>query len=145
ISFAELWSLQTGQFTQLFYSQTSNSVTFRVPPGTYNLAAYLATADAANSFALEMAVVSDPQVEVTADRTITLDARTANQVVLTPPNPPAPTTFTLSYHRDMNELNFHSSFPLSPPIARGYASPTATVSKGNFEFYSRWDLVAPPL
>jgi subtilisin family serine protease len=145
ISWAELWSLQTGQFTSKFYSKDSSVVTFRVPPGTYNLAGYLATADAANTFAVEVASVTDPQLEVTADRTITLDARTANQVVLNTQKPVAPTTFTLSYHRDLEELNFHSSFTLSPPISRGYASPTAAVTKGNFEFYSKWDLVAPPL
>jgi subtilisin family serine protease len=146
ISWAELWSLRDGQFLQKFYSMDSNKVTFRVRPGTYNLAGYLATADAANTFALEVATVADPQLVVTGDRAITLDARTAKQVLLDTAKPVAPTTFTLSYHRDDGaELNFHSSFTLSPPIARGYASPTATVTKGNFEFYSKWDLVAPPL
>jgi subtilisin family serine protease len=145
ISWAELWSLQTGQFTSKFFSKDSNVVTFRVPPGTYNLAGYLATADAANTFAVEVATVTDPQLEVRANRDITLDARTANQVVLNTQRPTAPTTFTLSYHRDLEELNFHSSFTLSPPISRGYASPTATATLGNFEFYSKWDLVAPPL
>lgn len=145
ISWAELWSLPTGQFTQKFYSQTSNTVVFRVGPGTYNLVGYLATADAANAFALEVATVAEPQVEVTGDRTITLDARKANPIQLATAKPIAPTTFTLSYHRDLGELNFHSSFTLSPPIRRGYANPTATVTKGGFEFYSKWDLVAPPL
>jgi hypothetical protein len=145
ISWAELWSLQTGQFTQKFYSQASNTVVFRVPPGTYNLVGYLATADAANAFALEVAAVAEPQLEVTGDRTITLDARKANQINLSTAKPVAPTTFTLSYHRDMGELNFHSSFTLSPPISKGFAAPTATVTKGGFEFYSKWDMVAPPL
>lgn len=145
ISWAELWSLQTGEFTQKFYSQTSNTVTFRVRPGTYNLVGYIATADAANAFALEVAEVAEPQLEMTADRAITLDARRANQIQLNSAKPIAPTTFTLSYHRDMGALNFHSSFTLSPPISRGYATPTATVTKGGFEFYSKWDLVAPPL
>lgn len=145
ISWAELWSLQTGAFTQKFFAKDRSTVTFRVAPGTYNLAAYLATADAANSFALEVATVAEPQLEVTGDRTLTLDARTANQVVLNTQKPTAPTTFTLSYHRDLGELNFHSSFTLSPPISRGYAAPSAAVSTGTFEFYSKWDLVAPPL
>ncbi|HEV2782758.1 MAG TPA: S8 family serine peptidase [Actinophytocola sp.] len=145
ISWAELWSLQTGQFTQRFYSQDSNTVTFRVRPGTYSLVGYLATADAANTFALEVATVAEPQLEITADRALTLDARTANPITLDTPKPAAPTTFTLSYHRDSEDRNFHSSFTLSPPISRGYASPTATVTEGGFEFYSKWDLVAPRL
>jgi subtilisin family serine protease len=145
ISWAELWSLQTGQFTQKFYSADSNTVTFRVAPGTYNLVGYLATADAANTFATEVATVAEPQLEMTGDRTVTLDARTANQLVLDTPKPSSPVTFTMSYHRDLGELNFHSSFTLSPPIGRAYASPTATVTKGGFEFYSKWDLIAPPL
>lgn len=145
ISWAELWSLDTGTFDAKYYSATSSTVTFRVPPGTYNLAGYLATADAANSYALEVATVADPQVEITGDRSITLDARTATQLVVNTTRPVAPSTFTLSYHRDMANRNFHSSFTLSPPINRGYASPTAAVTKGNFEFYSKWELIAPRL
>jgi subtilisin family serine protease len=145
ISWAELWSLRTGEFIQKFYSADSNTVTFRVRPGTYNLAGYLATADAANTFALEVATVTDPQLEVGADRTIVLDARTASQILVNTQKPTAPSTITLSYHRDLGELNFHSSFTLSPPISRAYASPTATVTKGNFEFYSKWELIAPKL
>jgi subtilisin family serine protease len=145
ISWAELWNLETGQFTPKYYSQESNSVTFRIRPGTYSLVGYIATADAANVYALEVATVAEPQLEVTGDRRITLDARTANQIVLDTPKAASPATFTLSYHRDSENRNFHSSFTLSPPIARGYASPTATVTKGGFEFYSKWDMVAPPL
>ena len=145
ISWAELWSLAGGSFEAKYYSQTSSTVSFRVRPGTYNLAGYLATADAVNVYALEVAMVSRPQLEITGDTAITLDARTAKPIVLNTQKPTAPTTFTLSYHRDLGERNFHSSFTLSPPISKGYASPTGTVTKGYFEFYSRWDLVAPPL
>ncbi len=145
ISWAELWSLADGAFTQKYFSAASNTVTFRVPPGTYNLAGYLATADAANLYATEVATVTDPQLELTGDRSITLDARTASPINLSTQNRTAPTTFTLSYHRDSGPYNFHSSFTLSPPISRGYASPTAMVTKGGFEFYSKWDLRAPQL
>ncbi|MFE9653584.1 S8 family serine peptidase [Micromonospora sp. NPDC006431] len=145
ISWAELWSLETGGFTQKYFSQDTSTVTLRVRPGTYNLAGYLATADAANLYATEVATIAEPQLEITGDRSITLDARSTKQIVVNTEEPTAPSTFTLSYHRDMGERNFHSSFTLSPPISRGYASPTTTVNKGNFEFYSRWDLVAPRL
>ncbi|HEU5475926.1 MAG TPA: S8 family serine peptidase [Actinophytocola sp.] len=145
ISFVELWELATGSFSQKFYSVDSSTVTFRVRPGTYNLVGYLATADTGNTFALEVATVADPQLEITGDRSVTLDARAANEVLPQTPLATAPATFTVSYHRDLGDRNFHSSFTLSPPIRRGYASPTATVTKGNFEFYSKWDLVAPPL
>lgn len=145
ISWAELWSLATGSFEAKYYSQTSSTVTFRVRPGTYNLAGYLATADAANVYALEVAMVARPQLEITGDTSITLDASTASRIEVNTKKPTAPATFTLSYHRDLDEKNFHSSFTLSPPINRGYATPTETVTKGYFEFYTRWDLVAPPL
>lgn len=145
ISWAELWSLQTGSFTTKYFSAASNVVTFRVRPGTYNLAGYIATADAGNTYALEAATVADPQLEVTGDASIVLDARTANPINVGTQKPAAPSTFVLSYHRDMGEFNFHSSFTLSPPINRGYASPTATVTKGGFEFYSKWELIAPRL
>ena len=145
ISWAELWSLDTGAFTAKYFSATNSTVTFRVRPGTYNLAGYIGTADAANTYALEAATVAKPELEITGDTSITLDARAAKQLIVDTQKPTAPASFTLSYHRDMGELNFHSSFTLGAPISRGYASPTATVTKGHFEFYSKWDLVAPRL
>lgn len=145
ISWAELWSLDTGAFTAKYYSATNSTVTFRVRPGTYNLAGYLGTADAGNTYALEVATVVEPELEITGDTNITLDGRTAKQIVVDTQKPTAPSSFTLSYHRDMGERNFHSSFSLGPPISRGYATPTAAVTKGNFEFYSKWDLIAPRL
>ncbi|OLF05327.1 hypothetical protein BLA60_36465 [Actinophytocola xinjiangensis] len=145
VSFTELWSLATGRFESKGFSKDSNEVTFRVPPGTYNLAGYLGTADAANTYALEVTAVTRPELQVDRDMSITLDARSASPITLTTDRPTAPTTFTLSYHRDFEDKNFHSSFTLSPPISRGYATATDTVTQGNFEFYSRWDLIAPPL
>lgn len=145
ISFAELWSLSAGTFETKYFSQDSNEVTFRVPPGTYNLAGYLGTADAANAYALEVTMVAEPQLEVDRDLAITLDARSAAPIELKTAEPTAPNVFTLSYHRGFEDKNFHSSFTLSPPISRGYATATEAVTKGDFEFYSRWDLIAPPL
>ena len=143
ISWAELWSLDTGAFTSKYYSAASNTVTFRVPPGTYNLAGYLGTADAPNVYALEVSMVNQPQLEVTADTEVVLDARTANEVTFDTPRPTAPSWFAISYHRGFGGRTFHSSLTAGWPIDRAFATPTQPVTEGDFEFYSKWRMIAP--
>jgi subtilisin family serine protease len=145
ISWAEMWGLDTGSFSSKYYSQSSNTVTFRVPPGTYSLVGYLHTADDANLYALESTMVAKPQIEVTGDATYVLDARTANEVKFNTAKPVAPSWFVISYHRGFGERNFHSSLTASWPIDRAFATPTEPVTKGDFEFYTKWKMIAPPV
>ncbi|HET8640915.1 MAG TPA: S8 family serine peptidase, partial [Pseudonocardiaceae bacterium] len=149
ISWAELWSLETGAFTSKYYSRESNTVTFRVPPGTYNLAGYLGTADAPNVYATEVSMVNQPQLEVTGDASIVLDASGANEVTFETQRPAAPSWFVISYHRGAgegpNERTFHSSLTAGWPIDRAFATPTQPVTEGDFEFYTKWRMIAPPI
>ncbi len=144
ISQAELWGPAIGGFQTQYYRGGVTPV-FRVPPGTYSLMGYIFTMDEPNSYALEATVVGKPQLVVDADTTVNLDARGAEEIVAETAKPRAPSTVQLGYYRALDELSFSSSFTLSSPIDRMFAVPSTAVDQGEFEFYSRWTLTAPPI
>src|SRR5690606_9277171 len=80
---------------------TDGKATLRVPPGTYSVTGAIYTYDAAHVFTQEQVLVGDPQVEVTADTTVVLDARHAVPVTVeTPAHDSAPLGVTsLSVYR----------------------------------------------
>jgi len=117
-----------------------------VAPGTYSLMGYIFTMDAPNLYALAVTVVGQPQLQVTHDMTVTLDARPAQQVVINTPKPSAPYDIQVGYFRSLAPgSSFSSSFSVSTPIDEVYAVPSAPVTEGQFEFYSKWTLIAPPI
>lgn len=144
-SFTQLWNLDTADYLEHNFSPAGSTATFRVPPGKYSLAGYLATLDAANSYATGMAFLTEPELEVKADRAVTLDARKANQLVVNTRKPTAPAGVSVSYHRDAEGGSLETSVGIDDTVTRFYAAPTTAVTKGNFEFYTKWRLVAPPL
>lgn len=120
--------------------------TFRVEPGTYSLMGYIFTMDESNVFYRSMALLGRPQLQVTGDMTITLDARPAQKLVINTPKPSTSDGMQVGYHRKLSpDTNFDSSFTLRAPFDQVYAVPTAPVADGEFEVYSRWTLVAPPI
>lgn len=144
ISQVELWGTGINGFQTKYYSG-GVTPTFRVPPGTYSLMAYVFTMDAPNLYALAASMVGKPQLEVTQDVTVTLDARPARKIDLKTGKPTAPADFQLGYHRSLNGKAFDSSFLLSTPIDEAYAAPSDRVTSGDFEFWSKWTLIAPPI
>jgi subtilisin family serine protease len=144
ISQVELWGPTIGGFQTQYYSGGSTP-TFRVPAGTYSLMGYIFTMDEPNLFALGVSMVGKPQLVVDRDVTVTLDATKATRIQLNTAKPSAPSTFQLGYHRALGGLTFDSSFVLSPPIDQAFAAPSDKVTAGDFEFWSKWTLIAPPL
>jgi subtilisin family serine protease len=142
ISQVELWGPAIGGFQTGYYSG-GNTPTFRVPPGTYSLMGYLFTTDAPGVYALEATIVGNPQLVVTGDTTVTLDARPAKKIDIQTPDPTEQTDYQLGYRRDLGGLSFDSSFLISPPISKAYAVPTQAVTEGYFEFWHKWNLIAP--
>ncbi|MEU1281254.1 S8 family serine peptidase [Streptomyces sp. NPDC005805] len=87
-----------------------------------------------------------PEVRVTRDMTVTLDARTAVPVEIRTPRP-AEQRGILSYqtHREIGGRGLTQGTMFFDSAKRLYISPTARVTEGTFEFASRWQLVAPLL
>nr|WP_168720914.1 S8 family peptidase [Streptomyces sp. SAT1] len=94
----------------------------------------------------EMREVVLPEVKVTEDTTVTVDARATVPVEIRTPRP-AEQRGAISY-QTYRALDGHSLlqgtmyFDLAKRV---YASPAPPVKEGTFEFSSRWQLVAPLL
>ncbi|MFF2225279.1 S8 family serine peptidase [Streptomyces globisporus] len=87
-----------------------------------------------------------PEVKVTRDMTVTLDARDTVPVEIRTPRP-AEQRGILSYqtYREIEGRGLTQGTMFFDSAKRLYISPTARVTEGTFEFASRWQLVAPLL
>jgi subtilisin family serine protease len=146
ISQVELYNPGLPGVFQTQYYSGGNVPVFRVPPGTYSLMGYIFTMDAPNLYALAATVVGKPELTVTADTTVTLDARPAHKITVNTPKPSAPSFITVGYNRSLApNSSFSSSFSFGSPTDQAYAVSTPPVTTGSFEFYSQWALEDPPI
>ncbi|MGH3681212.1 MAG: S8 family peptidase, partial [Natronosporangium sp.] len=126
------------------------TTTVRVPgPATYSVMGIVYTYDGPTQFTQERVLVGDPEVEVTGDTTVRLDARPAVPVTVdTPAHDSAPIgVTTLAVYRASEQGRSHVHSYTSPPQPQ-FAVPTGStgpVTKGAFEFYSFWQLGEPEL
>jgi hypothetical protein len=119
----------------------------QVPPGTYAVLGGIHTYDGRNETIQQTAFVGEPELAVTEDTTVVLDAREANRITVeTPDHETQPQgQVGLGYWRSaatpgptlgLAFLGLHAQQEF-------YAAPTDPVTIGGFEFYSRWRLAAP--
>ncbi|MEU6421279.1 S8 family peptidase [Streptomyces spiralis] len=87
-----------------------------------------------------------PEVKVTRDMTVTVDARKTVPVDIRTPRP-TEQRGVLSYqtYREIDGHSLTQGTMYFDSAKRLYVSPTARVTDGAFEFASRWQLVAPLL
>lgn len=126
------------------------SISLRVPPGTYSVMGSLYTFPGGpETDPTEVALVGEPEVEVTADTRVTLDARDANPVNLTiethdaVPATDQPRSSIAYMRRDANGVAGSHTLTTPARWAR-YAAPTEPVSQGEFEFNHRLVLLPAP-
>ncbi|MET8032266.1 S8 family peptidase [Streptomyces sp. NPDC005345] len=124
------------------YTDPDNAVA-DVEEGVYQLD-YATTDRASDGDELRQVVL--PQVEVTKDRTVTLDARKTTPVTIRTPKPAEQRgIFSYQTYRRLDGHSLTAGTMYFDVAKRLYVSPTDTVTKGTFEFSSRWQLVAPLL
>ncbi|MEU6147733.1 S8 family serine peptidase [Streptomyces sp. NPDC047081] len=94
----------------------------------------------------ELVEVINPQVKVSKDTTVTLDASKVTQVQIRTPEP-AEQRGILSYqtYRRIEGHGLIQGVMFFDVAKRIYVSPTAQVTDGTFEFASRWQMTAPQL
>ncbi|MFG2481102.1 S8 family peptidase [Streptomyces fagopyri] len=94
----------------------------------------------------ELREVVDPEVKVTKDMSVTLNAADTVQVQIRTPRP-AEQRGVLSYqtYRKIDGNGLIQGVMYFDVAQRVYVSPTARVTDGDFEFASRWQMVAPQL
>ncbi|MET9479555.1 S8 family peptidase [Streptomyces sp. NPDC006638] len=115
----------------------------QVEEGTYQISS-ASVNGAADGEELRQLVL--PEVKVTKDTTVTLDARRTTQVEIRTPRP-AEQRGVISFqtYRQIDGHGLIQGMMYFDIAKRLYVSPTARVTDGAFEFASRWQLVAPLL
>lgn len=114
-----------------------------VEEGTYQLS--FGTLDRAAD-GQELREVVNPEVKVTRDMSVTLNAADTTPVQIRTPRP-AEQRGVLSYqtYRKIDGNGLIQGVMFFDIAKRIYVSPTAKVTDGDFEFSSRWQMVAPQL
>ncbi|MFJ7947826.1 S8 family peptidase [Streptomyces sp. NPDC096354] len=94
----------------------------------------------------ELREVVNPEVKVTKDMSVTLNAADTTPVQIRTPRP-AEQRGVLSYqtYRKIDGNGLIQGVMFFDIAKRIYVSPTAEVTDGDFEFSSRWQMVAPQL
>lgn len=132
-----------GLLTDTRLTEQGTTVT-RVPAGKVSVAQWITWVD--QDSRANLAYLLDPEVTVTGDTEITLDARTASQVTFDTPLPAEPinNTFDAYYQRTTaagESFADHMYFD-EPTGAWGklWVTPTRPVTEGRFRFATQWTL-----
>lgn len=118
----------------------------RVPPGTYSVLGAVVEHDAPGQHVQRMSFVAAPEVTVTGDTEITLDAREASRVEIdTPAHEVEPIVGkSFGYWRSGQAPGpfFNPTWGVRSTETELYLMGTEPVTQGVFEFHSRWRLAA---
>ncbi|MBW9119535.1 S8 family serine peptidase [Microbacterium trichothecenolyticum] len=126
----------------LGYLEIAEDGTVEVEEGTYIAQAIIE--DYTNAQAERTGTIILPDIEVTSDMEVVLDARKVVPVTITTPKP--------SEQESVISWYTHRTFPNGRDIQHGvmsfsrtmpWVTPTDPVREGGFEFASRWQLVRP--
>jgi hypothetical protein len=94
----------------------------------------------------EAGQVVDPEVKVTKDTTVTLDASKVTEVKIRTPRPAEQHgAISTTFYRNIDGHGLVQGAMFFDSVKRLYVSPTAPVTDGAFEFSSRWQMTAPQL
>ncbi|MCG5217676.1 S8 family serine peptidase [Streptosporangium soli] len=119
----------------------------RVPQGTVSVTQVLDWTGDDDRY--NLAFLFQPEIEVTGDTEITLDARQLSEVRFTTPKPAEPLNndVTFAFQRTVSNGDaYMGALGTNTPIgswARLWANPTKPVDKGAFRFHSRFTLGQP--
>ncbi|WP_454850717.1 S8 family serine peptidase [Promicromonospora soli] len=117
--------------------------TMRVPAGTYSVQGQMWEEDSSESVT-EMTLAVEPEVEVTADTTVVLDAREAEQVTVTTERPADLRSVTAGVFRtDVPDRYLAGIASSVPGDADVYVTPTGPATTGGLDFSTGFSLVAP--
>ena len=119
------------------------TLTVRRAPGTYSVATWLDVDTGTDH--VGTALLMQPEVVLDRDRTVTLDAREAVPVTATVPRSPVEASQRrMSWFRQLDpELPIGSDLMIPVLTDDLYATPTPEVTKGAFDFTTRWRLHEP--
>nr|BFE76838.1 hypothetical protein GCM10020092_101390 [Actinoplanes digitatis] len=118
----------------------------RLRPGTYSALTYLEVEGANGTDSAGMALLGDPEIVLDRDREVVLDARQAREATATVPRVTEDRMLYLNWYRsDGDTSTIIDQYLLPPWIDTMYALPTKPVTRGEFEFETRWRKSFPVL
>ncbi|MFB7372276.1 S8 family serine peptidase [Streptomyces sp. NPDC056222] len=128
------------------YNGGAAEQTYRLRAGSYFLSGYVVTPDAGEATGLvdSITYLGRPQIELTKDTTVVLDARRAHRLRLRTDRTTEVRSGMLSFARSWDGTWGHSGTLSGGRTLRGfYASVEGEASDGDFEFASYWRAAAP--
>ncbi|MFC1412115.1 S8 family serine peptidase [Streptacidiphilus sp. N1-12] len=123
----------------------SGTLELRLPEGEYSVLMEAELPGAAGPSDLGLAMLSAPQVQLTADRTVALDARTAHRVSAVTPKRTESQELRWEWYRQAGGTSYDESDLLPPKYTSLWVQPTAPVTDGAFSFVMRWRDAEPEL
>ncbi|BBH71822.1 peptidase [Actinoplanes sp. OR16] len=120
--------------------------TLRLRSGVYSGVTYLQTSGSHGPDSIGMTQLGAPEIVLDRDRTVVLDARQAREATATVPKVTQDRALYLNWHRTDGDTSvFTDQYLLPPWVDTMYALPTAPVTRGSFEFETRWRKSRPLL
>ncbi|CAM3827478.1 S8 family serine peptidase [Isoptericola cucumis] len=128
------------RFDVVTFDKPGETRRVRVGEGAYFLHAMV------NDGQGESSVIVDPDLEITGDTELVVDARDANPVRVVTPKPAEPRgNLGFTTYRDIGSRRLSNSTMKFDGTSRINVTPTEPADGGYFEFTSRWQLAAPML
>ncbi|MET8152679.1 S8 family serine peptidase [Actinoplanes sp. NPDC005259] len=125
---------------------TSGPIELRLRPGTYSAFTYLDVPGSHGPDSIGTALLGNPEIVLDRDRAVVLDARKAVEATATVPGKTQDRALYLNWYRsDGASSVLADQYQLPPWIDTLYALPTAEVTRGEFEFETRWRKTQPLL
>ena len=122
----------------------SGEVDVRLRAATYSAFSYLDVAGSHGPDSVGMALLGDPELVLDRDRSLNLDARQAREVTAEVPRKTEDRALYLNWFRsDGGESVVAVQYLLPAAYDTMFALPTAKVTKGSFEFETRWRKAYP--
>ncbi|WP_335935753.1 S8 family serine peptidase [Streptomyces sp. PTD5-9] len=111
---------------------------YRVRPGDYALSSFVATNDA-NNAPESVSYLANPQLRISHDTTVVLDARKAHRLSLHTDRPSTVNNTTFSYARTWDETwQVSGTLTADGTVQRFYADVDGRAKNGTFEFRPTW-------
>ncbi|MFE4958511.1 S8 family serine peptidase [Streptomyces sp. NPDC056653] len=128
------------------FNSGADEQTYQVRPGSYFLSSFITTPDADGPQMNSVTYAARPELTVTKDTTVVLDAREAHRLTVHTDRPTEDRTTTLAFARSWDDGWLHSGSITGGRQIRGYyASVEGRADEGDFEFGSYWRRYAPQI
>ncbi|WP_370415541.1 S8 family serine peptidase [Streptomyces fradiae] len=133
------------------FNEGAGDQVYRLRAGSYFLSSFVTTPDAdapAGSTVLNDSIsyLARPQLNLTRDTTVVLDARKAHRLTVRTQQPTELRGATLAFARSWDDTWLHAGTAAGPRTIRGYyASVEGRAEDGGFEFGSYWRAAAPQI